>query len=67
MLPTQPPRKGKKLNTAQLRAQVEGETIDNLMAQLTYETICYAKSFADGSWHPSRRTLFQIANQFPKN
>ena len=64
MLPTQP---RKQPNSKQVRAQIEGETIDMVMAQFTYETIRYAMSFADGSWSPGRRTLFQIANQFPQN
>ena len=51
----------------QLRATIEGETIDMIMAQFTYETIKYARSFTDHTWYPSRRTLFQIANQFPQN
>lgn len=62
-----PDPKKRQPNSAQSRAAIEGETIDMLMAQLTYETIRYAMSFADGTWHPSRRTLFQIANQFPQN
>ena len=48
-------------------ARVAGETIDSVMAVFTYETIMYAQSFAAGTWHPDRRTLFQIANQFPQN
>jgi hypothetical protein len=46
---------------------VAGETLDTVMAQFMYETIRYANSFRDGSWHPRTRTLFQIAENFPKN
>ncbi len=65
MLPTHPQRK--QPNSKQLRVQIEGETIDLVMAQFMFETIRYAMSFADGTWSPNRRTLFQIANQFPQN
>lgn len=53
--------------TAQIEARAIGEALDGVMATFTFETIRYAQSFAAGTWHPDRRTLFQIANQFPQN
>lgn len=60
-------KKQPNTNTEKFRARVEGETIDDIFAELTYETIKYAQSFANGTWHPSRRTLFQIVSKFPQN
>lgn len=57
----------KQSNTDQARAKIEGETLDTVMAQFLFETLVYAQSFANRTWHPSRRTLFQVANQFPQN
>jgi hypothetical protein len=49
------------------RDAIAGETLDGVMADFVFETICYAKSFREGTWHPHTRTLFQIAQQFPQN
>jgi hypothetical protein len=48
-------------------AAIAGEALDTVMAEFMYQTIVYAKSFSEGTWHPHTRTLFQIAQNFPKN